>query len=105
MAYHGDWFSTEAQPNSSILANGLFSNLDPTTGGRESRFSWNTQYWREGDCGAWKANAYAIYNRFDLWINPEQVPDEQVRQPDGRLVTGLNVARQVDLEQTDLPSP
>jgi hypothetical protein len=102
MAYHGDWFSTEAQPISSIRANGLFSNLDPTTGGRESRFSWNTQYWREDDCGAWKANAYAIYNRFDIWINPEQEPAEQVRQPDGRLITGLNLARQVHWGQTDM---
>jgi TonB-dependent Receptor Plug Domain len=105
LAYHGDWFSTEAQPISSIRANGLYSNLDPTTGGRESRFSWNTQYWCEDDCGSWRANAYAIYNRFDIWINPEQIPNEQVLQPDERLVTGINVARQVDLLQGERPSP
>ena len=78
MAYHGDWFSVEAQPIESLVANGLYSNLDPTTGGRQTRASWNTQYWREDDCGGWKANAYAIYDRFDIWINPEQEPDGQV---------------------------
>ena len=105
MAYHGDWYSTEAQPLSSLLANGLYSNLDPTTGGRQSRFSWNTQYWREDDCGGWQANAYAIYDRFDIWINPEQIQDEQVLQPDGRLVTGLNLARRLDGDLCGLPSP
>jgi TonB-dependent receptor-like protein len=110
MAYHGDWFSTEAQPLSSIKVNGLYSNLDPTTGGRQSRFSWNTQYWRQDEYGVWKANAYAISDRFDLFINPEQVADEQVLQPDGRLIGGLNVARQFDLDLLDmdilgLPSP
>lgn len=105
MAYHSDWFSTEAQPISSILANGLYSNLDPTTGGRASRFSWNTQYWREDGYGGWKANVYAIFNRFDIWINPEQVADEQVFQPDERFLAGLNVARRTDWTLGDLPSP
>jgi hypothetical protein len=96
MAYHGDWFSVEAQPIDSIIANGLYSNLDPTTGGRQSRFSFNTQYWREDDFGGWRANAYAIYDRFDIWINPEQEPDGQVRQPDRRFIAGLNLARRID---------
>jgi hypothetical protein len=105
MAYHGDWFSTEVQPLESLRTNGFYSNLDPTTGGRDNRYSWNTQYWREDDFGAWQANAYAIYSRFDIWINPEQIQDEQVRQPDGRLITGLNVARQFDLDNSEMPSP
>jgi hypothetical protein len=105
MAYHGDWFSTEAQPVVSLRTNGLYSNLDPTTGGRDNRYSWNTQYWREDDLGAWNANAYVVYNRFDLFINPEQEPDGQVLQPDGRLITGLNLARRADWNLGDLPSP
>jgi hypothetical protein len=105
MAYHGDWFSTEAQPIDSVRANGLYSNLDPTTGGRASRFSWNTQYWREDGSGGWKANVYLIFNRFDLWINPEQVADEQVFQPDERFIAGLNIARRADWYLGDLPSP
>lgn len=48
MAYHGDWFSTEAQPLESLRTNGFYSNLDPTTGGRDNRYSWNTQYSRRG---------------------------------------------------------
>jgi hypothetical protein len=33
------------------------------------------------------------------------IADEQVRQPDGRLITGLNIARQVDLGYSSMPSP
>ncbi len=106
MAYHADWFSTEPQLLSNILANGRFSNFDPTTGGRESRFSWNTEYWREDGGGRWTANVYAIYDRFDIYINPEQQQlDEQVFQPDGRLTTGVNIAREVDTCLGGCPSP
>lgn len=98
MGYHSDWYSTDAQPIDSILANGLYSNLDPTTGGRDSRFSINSQYWREVDGGGFKANFYTIYEKFNIWINPEQVADEQVLQPDERVVMGLNLARRVDLQ-------
>ncbi|MDX1945262.1 MAG: TonB-dependent receptor plug domain-containing protein [Pirellulaceae bacterium] len=105
MAYHGDWYSTEAQPLSSLQTNGLFSNLDPTTGGRQTRASWNTQYWQEDDFGGWKANAYAIYDRYNIWINPEQEIDGQVLQPDGRLVAGLNLARRFDSCLGDRCSP
>lgn len=104
MAFHGDWFTTEAQRLTDLIANGLYSNFDPTTGGRESRFSWNTQYWREECSGRWQANAFAIYDRFDIFTNPEQELDEQVHQPDGRLVTGVNVARSLDLCLGERPS-
>ncbi len=100
MAYHGDWYSTEAQPLESLRQNGFYSNLDPTTGGRDNRYSLNTQYWREDDFGTWTANAFVIYNKFDIWINPEQVADEQVFQPDARLITGAKIARTADLFDT-----
>lgn len=97
MAYHSDWFSTEPQKLTFLQTNGLYSNFDPTTGGREFRFSWNTEYWREDTSGRWQANAYAIYDRFDIFINPEQDSlDGQVLQPDGRLTSGVNVARVFD---------
>lgn len=105
MAYYSNWYSTDAQPLSAIQANGLYSNLDPTTGGRESRFSWNTQMWREDENGAWKANAYVIYDRFGIWINPEQIQDEQVYQPDGRVITGFNLSRREDTQLGSLQSP
>lgn len=104
MAFHGDWFATEAQRLADLAANGLYSNFDPTTGGRQSRFSWNTQYWREENFGRLQANAYAVYDRFDLFTNPEQELDQQIHQPDGRLVTGINVAHTFDLPLGSRPS-
>src|SRR2546421_12297763 len=89
MSYTGEWFSTEEQPLRAIQSGliGLYGNLDPSNGGRSGRYSWNTEYWQHDDSGSWNANAYAVYQRFDLFFNStffadDPVNGDQKHQPD-----------------------
>jgi outer membrane receptor protein involved in Fe transport len=79
--------------------------IDPTDGGDVGRYSANAE-WRslaDGGTGAWRAQAYALKYRMQLYSNftyflsdpddGDALPDDQFNQFDDRWVYGLNLRR------------
>ncbi|WP_439892652.1 TonB-dependent receptor [Ralstonia sp. 25C] len=100
MAYKNAWQSTDQVPQRAINA-GLISRfgaIDPTDGGAASRYSLSADWVRPLADGQFKANAYVIKSRLQLFSNftyalnnPEQ--GDQFEQFENRLTTGVNASR------------
>ena len=99
MAYSNRWTSTDQVPERAITS-GLISpwgTLDPTDGGKASRFSLSGRYAQTDDKGATKASFYAIRSNLDLFNNftyflDDQTNGDQFHQRDIRTVAGFDVA-------------
>jgi hypothetical protein len=102
MAYDNKWNSTDQVPLRAIMSGqiGLFDALDPSDGGNASRYSLSAR-WADTDAGgAWRANAYAIKSKLDLYSNftyflSDPVNGDQFHQHDDRTVLGANASRTV----------
>src|SRR5262249_6542900 len=100
MAYSNRWNSTDQIPLRAIDSGliGLYGALDPTDGGNMNRTSFSARYAQTDDAGAWRANAYVIKSRLNLFNNftfflSGQDNGDQFHQLDDRLIAGANVAR------------
>lgn len=100
MAYGNRWNSTDQVPLRAITSGilGRFDAEDPTDGGRANRFSLSTRVAQTDDLGSWKANAYVIKSKLDLYNNftyylSDPTLGDQFHQHDDRVVAGGAVSR------------
>jgi hypothetical protein len=99
-AYSNNWDSTDQIPQRAV-DQGLISRLgaiDPSDGGRTSRFSLYSEWSYKGDKSLTQANAYLVYYRLHLFSNftfflDDPVNGDQFEQSDRRVVIGGNVAQ------------
>ncbi|AXV94630.1 TonB-dependent receptor [Ralstonia solanacearum] len=100
MAYKNAWTSTD-QVAQRAIDEGLisrFGSLDPTDGGRASRYSLSADWLRPLADGQFKANAYVIKSRLTLFSNftyalNNPALGDQFEQFENRVTTGLNLSR------------
>jgi hypothetical protein len=97
--YDGRWNSTDQIP-SRAFANGSigrFGFVDPTDGGRSSRATLSGEWQRVTPGRSWRASAYVVGARLDLWSNftyflDDTVNGDQFEQVDERRVYGFKAA-------------
>lgn len=111
MAYGNRWNSTDQIPLRAITSGllGRFDAEDPTDGGRTNRFSLSTRVAQTDDLGSWKANAYVIKSKLDLYNNftyylSDPTLGDQFHQHDDRVVAGGAVSRTFVGSLAGLPS-
>ena len=97
MAYDNRWTSTD-QVAKRAIDQGLidrFGSLDPSDGGRSSRYSLSTRFSTLNDWGVTKIEAYAIrytmtlFNNFTYFLDNE-VEGDQFSQTDSRTIYGFH---------------
>lgn len=100
MAYKNAWTSTD-QVAQRAIDQGLisrFGSLDPTDGGKASRYSLSADWLRPLSDGQFKANAYVIKSRLTLFsnftyaLNNSDLGD-QFEQFENRVTTGVDLSR------------
>lgn len=100
MAYKNAWQSTDQVPLRAINEGLIprFGAIDPSDGGAASRYSLSADWLRPLADGLFKANAYVIKSRLQLFSNftyalnnPEQ--GDQFEQFENRVTTGVNASR------------
>jgi hypothetical protein len=95
MAYSADWNSTDQIPRRAVDAGmiGRFGAIDPTDGGKASRYSLSGE-WRSAENGTSRAvSVYAIQSRLNLFSNftfflDDPVNGDQFEQAEKRLALG-----------------
>lgn len=95
MAYESHWNSTDQIPLRALEDGSLgrFGAIDPTDGGRASRYSLSTQWARSDASTSTRASAYAYHSQLDLFSNftfflNDPVNGDQFEQVDRRTVMG-----------------
>jgi outer membrane receptor protein involved in Fe transport len=110
MAYAARWDATDQIPLRAVESGrvGRFGSLDPSDGGKTSRFSLSFDTQHLHDDGAFRFNAYAIRSELDLYSNftyalenpidldPAGVDGDQFRQSERRDVFGMAMSRSWD---------
>ena len=99
MTYRSKWNATDQIPRRAVESGelGRFDAIDNTDGGDAHRYSLSGAWRRTTGAGVTHINAYAIYNKLDLYSNftyflDDPVNGDQFNQPDRRTVTGLNAS-------------
>ena len=97
MAYDGSWNATDQIPERAVQAGTLdrFGAVDPTTGGKSSRYSLSGNWHQALGGGTLEANLYAVRYRLDLFSNFTYFLDDpnhgdQMRQHDDRWYYGTS---------------
>ena len=107
MAYTANWDSTDQIPLRAVQSGliGRFGALDPTDGGKTSRYSLSYNLERRLKEGNFKLNAYAIESRLDLFsdftyfldnqqdLDPAAIDGDQFEQSEHRKVLGMASSR------------
>src|SRR5882762_8259897 len=100
LAYDADWTATDQIAQRAVTSGliGRFGSLDPTTGGKSSRYSLSTQWVGRSDDAVTRANAYVVSYRLNLFSNftyflDDPVNGDQFEQSDRRVVAGGNVSQ------------
>jgi hypothetical protein len=95
MLYSSRWNSTDQIPLRAVDSGALerFGAVDPTDGGRSSRYSLSTQWIRSDVSSTTRASAYLIHSRLDLFSNftyflKDPVNGDQFEQVDRRTIAG-----------------
>jgi outer membrane receptor protein involved in Fe transport len=99
MVYRASWNATDQIPLRAVNAGrlGRFDAVDPTDGGRSSRYSLSGTWRRGTGASATRANAYviasdlALYSNFTYFLD-DPVNGDQFAQPDRRVTSGLNAS-------------
>lgn len=100
MGYRNSWDSTDQVPQRAINEGLIsrFGNIDPTDGGYASRYSLSADWLRPVQSGLFRANAYVIKSRLQLFSNftyalnnPER--GDQFQQFENRVTAGVNASR------------
>jgi outer membrane receptor protein involved in Fe transport len=107
MAYSAGWKATDQVPLRAV-DNGLigrFGAVDPTDGGRTSRYSLSYEAERTEPTGSLRFNAYVVRSRLSLYSNftfflehpidldPTQIAGDQFEQAERRTIYGLAAAK------------
>ena len=100
MAYRNRWNSTDQVPQRAIDAGtlGRFGAIDPTDGGRASRFSMSANWAKTDGSTSTRASAYLIRSELNLFSNftyflNDPVNGDQFQQVDRRVVSGGELSR------------
>ena len=100
MAYSSRWTATDQIPERAVLNGsiGRFGTLDPSDGGRSSRFSLSAATTRYTGDGEWHVGAYLLRSRMDLFSNFTYFQDDplhgdQFEQAESRLMVGGELSR------------
>jgi outer membrane receptor protein involved in Fe transport len=101
MGYSAAWRSTDQIPLRAVASGliGRFGTVDPTDGGRTSRASLSMQGEHvDAAGGTWRANAYAVRSRLDLFSDftfflDHPTTGDQFEQAESRRVLGLGASR------------
>ncbi len=97
MAYNAKWNATDQIPLRAVQSGqlGRFDLIDPTDGGKASRYSLSGAWRHSTEGGATEVNAYVarwglnLYSNFTYFLdNP--VDGDQFYQPDNRTMTAVN---------------
>ncbi|KFZ38765.1 TonB-dependent receptor [Shewanella mangrovi] len=96
MAYDNQWNSADQIPQRAVTSGliGEYGSLDTTLGGKSSRYSLSANY-TDAD---WRASAYVIRSRLNLYSNftyllDHPVAGDQFEQLDNRVIWGGKLAR------------
>ncbi|HZQ71550.1 MAG TPA: TonB-dependent receptor [Burkholderiales bacterium] len=100
MAYANRWNATDQVPLRAVQSGQLdrFGAVDPSDGGRSSRYSLSAQWARSTQAGsATRASAYLIRSDLDLFSNftyflNDPVNGDQIEQVDRRTVSGAELS-------------
>jgi hypothetical protein len=106
MGYDARWTSTDQIPLRAVASGQIdrFGSLDPSDGGKSSRFSLSADWTRALSDGAFQFNAYAVRSSLDLFSNftfllnhpfdlGDPVNGDQFHQSERRTMLGLSAAR------------
>jgi outer membrane receptor protein involved in Fe transport len=100
LAYDADWTATDQIAQRAVTSGliGRFGSLDPTTGGKSSRYSLSTQWVGRSDDAVTRANAYVVSYRLNLFSNftyflDDPVNGDQFEQADRRTFAGGGLQR------------
>ena len=100
MAYEAQWRSTDQIPQRAVDAGtlGRFDAIDPTDGGRASRYSLSGNWRLLAGNTSTQLNAYVVRSQLELFSNftyflNDPVNGDQFAQPDQRTTVGLNASR------------
>jgi hypothetical protein len=90
MAYSAAWNATDQVPERAVNAGLIdrFGTIDPTDGGRTARYSLSFDGSHRVQGGEWKANAYVVRSRLDLFSNFTYLLDNPADDP--AAATGIN---------------
>ena len=71
MAYASSWNATDQVPQRALTSGQVsrFGNLDPTDGGKTSRYSLAYEWAKRGQSEQQRANAYVVDSSLSLWSN------------------------------------
>jgi len=93
-AYHSGWTATNQIPERAIAnrALDLYGTMDPSDGGRSSRYSMSGNAWSRGDAYKNDATVYAVYSDLNLYSNFTGAIDtaygDQIQQTERRVQAG-----------------
>ncbi len=100
MAYGSHWNSTDQIPLRAVDSGQLdrFGAVDPTDGGRASRYSLSTQWAKSDAAASTLASAYVVHSRLRLFSNftyflNDPVNGDQFEQVDRRTVAGAQASQ------------
>ncbi|HKS24991.1 MAG TPA: TonB-dependent receptor [Thermoanaerobaculia bacterium] len=99
MGYDATWRSTDQIPTRAV-SDGMisrFGSLDPTDGGKTSRYSLESEWQRSSAGSLTQVAAYALQYRLDLFSDftyflDDPVHGDQFEQADNRIVSGLRAS-------------
>jgi hypothetical protein len=96
-AYSANWTATNQIPERAVRAGdlGLYGTMDPTDGGKTSRYSLSGHAWSRGENSKNELNVYAVYYDLNLYSNftgylDDPVNGDQLRQQERRVLSGAN---------------
>ncbi len=100
MAYHNQWNATDQIPLRAVQS-GLvnrFGAIDPTDGGKSSRYSLSYGWHKNNQDGAFELNAYAVQSSLDLYSNftyflNNPIDGDQFSQSERRQMYGFNLSK------------
>ncbi|OYP36531.1 TonB-dependent receptor [Rhodopirellula sp. MGV] len=98
--YDSQWTATNQVASRAVDAGivSRFGTLDPSDGGKTSRYGINGEYWSRSEDVTTKVNSYVSYYDMDLFSNftfflDDPVNGDQIEQVDKRWYTGLNASQ------------
>jgi outer membrane receptor protein involved in Fe transport len=100
MAYTARWNATDQVPQRAVDSGVIdrFGAIDPSDGGSTSRYSLSWELQRGAGNGEWRANAYVVRSRLELFSNftfflDDPVRGDQFSQAEQRTVIGGSLSR------------
>jgi hypothetical protein len=111
LAYDARWNATDQVAQRAIDTGliGRYGSLDPSSGGSTSRTALSAQWARPDDAGGWRASAYAVRYRLDLFSNftyfaSDPINGDQFEQSDRRTLLGGTLERRFSGSVLDRPA-